>query len=354
MSPHGKFSLFKRSNGYYYILFEERGRTRWKSTRCRLKADALRALTKFAELIAARPNSASLEEFTKEFLEYAKVNHAKATSDIAAISLRHLKAVAGNALLPALTHRHLDRYKAKRLTDGVSPVTVNVELRALRSIMNVALRWELIQKNPFAGLKLMTVPETLPQYLSKADFQKLFVTIKENWLKEVVGVAVLTGLRRGEILNLRWSDVDLIRRVIQIHSSGTFKTKRGKRRTVPLNEVAYRLLATKAAHTTSEYVFTFRGRKIAEYWLSHRFKFYIRKAGLPEGLHFHSLRHTFASWLVQDGVSLYAVQRLLGHSTIAVTEIYSHLQPEQLHSTVNRIDVSFKLTKPAVGLLGAK
>jgi integrase len=151
---------------------------------------------------------------------------------VAATSPGHLKAVAGNALLPSLTHQHLDRYTAKRLTDGVSPVTVNVELRALRSIMNVALRWELIEKNPFTGLKLMTVPEVLPQYLSKQDFQKLFSIIKEGWLKEVVGFAVLTGLRRGEILNLRWSDVDLTRRVIQIHSSGTFKTKHGKRRTV--------------------------------------------------------------------------------------------------------------------------
>jgi site-specific recombinase XerD len=57
-------------------------------------------------------------------------------------------------------------------------------------------------------------------------------------------------------------------------------------------------------------------------------------------LHLHSLRHTFASWLVQDGVSLYEVQKLLGHSSIAVTEIYSHLQPEQLHETVNRLKVS--------------
>jgi site-specific recombinase XerD len=75
-------------------------------------------------------------------------------------------------------------------------------------------------------------------------------------------------------------------------------------------------------------------------WVSHKFKYYVYEARFSDDrLHFHSLRHTFASWLVQDGVSLYEVQKLLGHSSIAVTQVYSHLQPEQLHATVNRLKV---------------
>ena len=70
------------------------------------------------------------------------------------------------------------------------------------------------------------------------------------------------------------------------------------------------------------------------------FKKYAKKAALSEQVHFHSLRHTFASWLVQDGVSLYAVQKRLGHSSISVTQVYSHLQPEQLHETVNRLKIN--------------
>jgi len=81
--------------------------------------------------------------------------------------------------------------------------------------------------------------------------------------------------------------------------------------------------------------------KVNESYVSHKLKDYIRIAKLNEKLHFHSLRHTFASWLAQDGVSLYELQRLLGHSDIAVTEVYSHLQPEQLHSTVYRIEIHF-------------
>jgi site-specific recombinase XerD len=88
------------------------------------------------------------------------------------------------------------------------------------------------------------------------------------------------------------------------------------------------------------YVFTNNGRKIEGNSITHKFKDILTLSGIKKkGLHIHSLRHTFASWLVQDGVPLYEVQKLLGHSTITVTEIYAHLQPFQLHSAVNKIHI---------------
>lgn len=227
------------------------------------------------------------------------------------------------------------------MTEAVSPVTVNVELRALRSILNVALRWKLIDADPFAGVQLMKVPDVPPVFLTKEDFQKLGNVVKDTWLREVIVFAVLTGMRRGEIVNLMWQDVDLSRRVIFIQSSPTFRTKHGKRRTIPMGDAVCCLLMTKFnSNLPSEYVFTFDGRKIAESWISHRFKHFVRKADLPAGLHFHSLRHTFASWLVQNGASLFEVQKLLGHASSDMTQIYSHLLPERMHQTVNRIRVN--------------
>ena len=79
---------------------------------------------------------------------------------------------------------------------------------------------------------------------------------------------------------------------------------------------------------------------MSESYASHRFKKAVRAAGVDDRLHFHSTRHAFASWLVQAGVSLYEVQKLLGHSSPSVTKVYSHLQPEHLHGTVNKITVS--------------
>jgi integrase len=220
-----------------------------------------------------------------------------------------------------------------------SPVTVNVELRTLRTAFNVAVRWELIDKNPFSKVQMASVPEAPPSYFTKEDFQKLLAMIAEEWLRDIVIFTVLTGLRRGEVVNLRWDQVNFDRKLIHIRSSPNFQTKTGKNRVVPLNEAAFQILSRRKREETSDYVFSINREPISGSWVSHRFLECLVDAGLGDtNLHFHSLRHTFASWLVQDGVSLYEVQKLLGHSSIAVTQVYSHLQPEQLHATVNRLD----------------
>jgi integrase len=352
MSDRSKFSLFKRSNGFYYILFEEDGRKRWKSTRCRTKPDAFKALTQFRELFRERLTPKSLSAFTQEFLSYAHTSYKRATVEIYERALDLLKKFSDDVTLSALSPKHIDMYKMERLrsivsfTAGtkaertISPTTVNMELRALRAAMRVAVRWRLLEKNPFDVAQFASVPEIPPTFLTKEDFQKLITLVVEGWLKEIIIFAVLTGMRRGEIINLRWQDVDLQRRLIHIQSNPTFRTKQGRQRVVPMNNVVFNLLSAKAGRSCSLYVFDKNGKRILGDHACKKFKHYIRESNLPEGLHFHSLRHTFASWLVQKGVSLYEVQKLLGHSNIQVTQRYSHLQPEHLHATVNEIEVS--------------
>jgi site-specific recombinase XerD len=247
-----------------------------------------------------------------------------------------LQAIAGDCPLRVLTPEHIDRYKTHRLGQ-VSPVSVNVELRALRSAMSTAMRWKLIDANPFANIRLVKTPDAVPSFLSKADFQKLLSVTREAWLRDIVTFAVLTGMRRSEIVNVRWRDIDLERRTVRIESKPDFVAKCGKVRTVPLNNVLVQFLQGKAGRSTSEYVFSLNGQRIAGDYVSHKFKSSIMDAGLSESLHFHSLRHTFATWLVQDGVSIYEVQKLLGHSSVVVTQIYSHLAASEMHETVNRI-----------------
>jgi integrase len=149
----------------------------------------------------------------------------------------------------------------------------------------------------------------------------------------------LTGLRRGELINLCWQDVDLQRRIFTVQSNSTFKTKQGKKRFLPLSEMAFHLLSVKHSQEIGVYVFTHGGKQIAEDWLSQLFKRAVRDkvAGLNDRLHWHSLRSSFASWLVIDGVSIYAVSKLLGHSSIAITQKhYAHLATENLHNDVNK------------------
>lgn len=340
MSEPTKFYLFKRANGYYYILYVEDGRKRWKSTGAEKKAEALKALSSFRDLIKKTPQSVPLPRFVQDFLSFARTNYAPATVDIYYRALTRLIDLIPGASVNALTPQHLDRYKSLRVGE-VSPVSVNIELRSLRSAMNVAVRWKLVEANPFSRMQQVRVAETQPAYLTKEDFQKLIDLVKEVWLKEVIVFAALTGMRRGEILNLRWDAIDLQRKVIRVESHSDFKTKQGRRRVVPMSDVVHNLLASKWAQSTTDRVFTLRDRPIMDDWVSKRFKQYVSLAKLKDArLHFHSLRHTFASWLVQDGVSLYEVQKLLGHASISVTQVYSHLRPDQLHETVNRITLN--------------
>jgi len=335
-----RFSLFKRSNQIYYIGHYQDGRRRWKSTGATVKADALKALTEFKELLQERARSVSLEQFVSEFLAYGEANYSPKTLTLCKAILGRFLSFAGNVSLRELTCEHVDKFKAKRLRE-ISPVSVNVELRMLKAAFNTARRWKLLEADIFEGVSLAQVPDRAPLFFTRSDFQRLLECIKERWLKDIVVFAVLTGLRRGEILNLKWSDVDLQGKLIHIHTSSTFRTKQGRRRTVPLNDTATVLLSSKQGKSPSEYVFTLNDKKIYENWVTHLFKSYVQKANLNDTrLHFHSLRHTFASWLVQDGASLYEVQKLLGHSSSKVTEVYSHLQPEHMHSTVNRIDLN--------------
>ncbi len=110
-------------------------------------------------------------------------------------------------------------------------------------------------------------------------------------------------------------------------------------RTVPMNDTVANLLRAKSLREGP--VFNGRrGRRANPHFVSKKFKEAVRNLGLDGRLHFHSLRHTFASLLVQRGVSLYEVQNLLGHSTVAVTQIYAHLQPSTLQSTVNKISLN--------------
>lgn len=344
--------LSKTSSGIYYLFFRDsNGKRAAISTRARQKADATIFLQSFKLGEYKQKQKAQnrpLDEFTVEYLTYAKGVFASGTVYLHELALRQLRESVGNLPIRDISPQHIDKLKSEliqkvnsKLAPILSPVTVNERLSKLKAVFNTAMRWKLITVNPVNGVQFVSVPETTPVFFSREAFQKLISFIKEGWLREVVIFAVLTGMRRGEITNLRWQDVDLSRKLLTIQSSPTFKTKSGKRRTIPLNETALYILSARHGKDTSEYVFLLNGGKISDEWLTHAFKKAVYDVRLPDDrLHFHSLRHTFASWLVQDGVSIYAVKELLGHSDVKTTQVYSHLQPEQLHSTVNKIQIA--------------
>jgi integrase len=340
-------SLFKRSNGIYYaVISDDAGGRRWVSTGETRKAPALKQLVS----ISAAPQHAQFKkkrilEFFDELKEYGDAVYSKENLAIYQRAFDNFIPGVGNVLLGSVTQRQIDNFKATRLK-SVKAVTVNLELRTLRSAFYTALRWKLIQENPFKGVRLCSIADGVPPYFSQAEFQTLVSAIEEEWLRDLVYVAGLTGMRRGELVHLRWSDVDLKNQSIRIQSAANFRTKRGKCRVVPINPEVEKVLVRRNECSNGEYVFHVDGRMIHEQGLSRWFKRYVRRSKLNSELHFHSLRHSFASWLVQGDVSLYQVQKLLGHSSIKVTEMYGHLLTDDLRGAVNRIEVPYAKAVP--------
>jgi integrase len=144
-----------------------------------------------------------------------------------------------------------------------------------------------------------------------------------------------TGLRIGEAVSLEWDCVDLKRRVIRVVNTHTFSTKTRRNRVVPLNEKALDALPTRNG---CPYVFNRKGLQLRSEYASKYFKRSARSAGLPESIHLHCTRHSFASNLAMKNVGLLEIGKLLGHSDPHLTTVlYAHLTDSHLHDVVNRL-----------------
>jgi len=263
-------------------------------------------------------------------------------------SVNNLRGFFVDAKLAHITPKRIVDYKNKRYADGVKPATINRELATLKKAFNLARReWEWCKDNPVCRVSMERENNTRDRWLTLDEEQRL-VTMAPSWLQELIVFAIHTGMRMGEILALAWNGVDLFRRTLTV-----FKSKNGERRTLPLNQTVLGLLTRKYAvrSLTVDLVFHSQTQTpLDPDNLRRAFRIAITKATIVD-LHFHDLRHTFATRLVQAGVDLYKVQRLLGHKSPMMTQRYAHHYPESLRDGVEKLDagrvVSTLLAQPA-------
>jgi integrase len=215
-------------------------------------------------------------------------------------------------------------------TDKVAPGTVQKEITVLKHALRLAVEWELLNHNPAQGARLPKLPEGRTRYLSPAEL-KAALEVAADWMRAPIALAAFTGMRRGELLGLQWKDVDMDGRRVYPR-----ETKNGSLRVVPLNELAYRVLASLPAGQPGDAVLPgVDGQKLSVY--TERL---FRKLGINDAS-FHSLRHTAASWLVMNGTDLYTVGQLLGHRTPRMTQRYAHLSPKYMAGAVGKRDSVF-------------
>ena len=274
--------------------------------------------------------------FFQDFLKRAPLGFHEKTVEMYAQGFKNFLRICGNKPIGKIAPLDVETFKQKR-AQKISPVSVNIELRSLKAAFHEAKRLRLIEESPFEGVKQVRVPYKEASYLSEAEFLILLTVIDDADFKALVKFAVLTMMRRGEIANLRWADVDLTRKEIRVRSNGEFRVKSGKPRTIPMNNWVSDFLAARVRR--GEYVFSnSSGHAIDGSAVSRKFKRYVRKAGLNEGIHFHSLRHTGISWLINRGVPPSFVQRIAGHSSLSVTQVYTHLEDKNLITAINGFD----------------
>ena len=265
------------------------------------------------------------EELSASYLEYSKTNKRSWTRD--RTSIKSLSNYFQGKYLHEIKPLMIESYKNKRIKD-VSPATLNRELACLKHMFTKATAWEKTDHNPVKSVKLLRENNGRLRYLTREEIQKL-CEICPDHLKPIVLTALLTGMRRGEILKLKWEDVDLDQKLILVRN-----TKNNETREVPLNNLLTNVL--RDIKFSSPYVFCNKnGKPYGSVRKSYETA--LKKAGITN-FRFHDLRHTFASHLVMSGVDLMTVKELLGHKTIKMTLRYAHLSPSHKRKAIASLE----------------
>ncbi|MCX5815318.1 MAG: site-specific integrase [Proteobacteria bacterium] len=245
-------------------------------------------------------------------------------------SLKALNAFFSGRNVLEINSRFVSDYRDQRKQAGRKPATIYQELSFLRRVFNVAIReWELLKDNPVSKLSFSVGNKNArTRWLTLAEEQTLLeCATNPYYLRALLILALHTGMRRGEILNIRWEDVDFERKLITVMES-----KNGDKRGIPMSNLVFQTLKSYRERGIKGKVFNISVRSIREAYDKA-----ILKAGIND-FHFHDLRHTFATRLVQNGVDLYKIKEILGHKTINMTLRYAHHYPESLRGSIEILD----------------
>ena len=282
----------------------------------------------------------------REFVDQSYMPHVKSYKRSWETDFSLLK----NHILPPLGNMHLDEVTLRHMVDLFShhrlthkPGSTNRIIILCRYIFNCAIKWETAgaTKNPTKGIDLFQENNQRERYLSEEEAQALFAELEKSEarsLKYIIAMLLLTGARKGEVLQAQWKDFDLKRRIWTIEFN-----KSGKVRYIPLSDGVLQLLAGVPKLEGCPYVFPNHNTKKPFKQIYNSWNTARKKAGLAD-VRIHDLRHSFASFLINSGRSLYEVQKILGHTQIKTTQRYSHLSQDSLIAAANTATKSIPLS----------
>ncbi|MBW9275768.1 MAG: tyrosine-type recombinase/integrase [Candidatus Thiodiazotropha sp. (ex. Lucinisca nassula)] len=275
----------------------------------------------------------SLSQFADEYLAHIKKTNKTWNKDASKLNKRILPKW-GKLRLDTLTTRQIESFHSSLKTER-TPATTNRYLALIKRMLNLAVEWGYIDKNPAQHIKLFKENNERTDWLNNDQIKALVTACSEygdQYIAALFPFLLYTGARLGEALNAQWSSIDIDRGMWHIPEA-----KSGKGRYVPIAPQAIQLLKTLKQQEGNPYVFCGRVKGQALVNVAKPWKRIKAAANLPDHFRIHDLRHTFASWGVSHGIDLYHIQALLGHSSAQMTQRYSHLAEDGIKASVKQI-----------------
>ncbi len=329
-------ALYRRGQVWYadYYAYGKRVQesTGTKNRREAERFCALR-LSEVSRGAYTKPVKLLLTELGERYLAHAKMHKRSWKRDEQLLA--NLSDFFGNVNLDGITPLRIEEFQQQRV-QRVKPATANREIALLKHMFNMAEKWQLYRgSNPVRQVRFLAEDNFQFRTLSEEE-ERALVEHCPMYLADMVVFALNTGLRSGEIFNLKWEEIDLQARRLQTTTS---KTRR--RLELPLNDAALQVLESWLAIKRGPYVFYNWSTGAAFVDLSAGLRKACKAAGLS-GITWHTFRHTFASRLTRKGVDIVTVKELLGHSTVTVTMRYAHSNHETKLRAVERLERSDK------------
>jgi integrase len=336
----GVFTI-KRKDGSkaWYYSFMYNG-VRYRKLGGSTKTQALLAMEKVRNSVfnedyglVEKVKNPRIEDFAKTFLERRKhIRSFKRDELSVRILLRYFR----GKTMSSISSASIEDYIHYRKASGVSNSTINRELACLKRMYNLAIRWKEVRINPVTEIDFLEEPPGRTRFLSLKEAKRLIEKASEP-IKPIIITALNTGMRLGEILSLRWSQVhieNMTDPAIEI-----IESKNNKKRFVPLNEDMIKLFNNIRSKNDSDHVFIGeRGRPLRS--IRNTFNLAMDRADIKD-FRFHDLRHTFASHYLMSGGELLSLREILGHSDLKMVQRYAHLASKYKREMINNLSSKF-------------
>ena len=253
-----------------------------------------------------------------------------------------ISSTIGNIPLKAISPMDIERLKKRMQDAGKAPRSIEYCLAVVRQVFSRARLIGFYEEaSPTSKVKKPRFDNRRMRFLNQQEVKALLEALYTHSpdLHDQALLGLYAGLRAGEIFRLTWGDVDMNRKIMTLRD-----TKSGKTRTAYMTKSISEMLEKKGQGFPGDFVFSSRiGTQIER--PSVTFGRVVKEIGLNDGrddrrykITFHSLRHTYASMLVENGTDIFTVKNLLGHSCITQTERYAHLSPETLRNAVDGLE----------------